>query len=337
MDCINSIDQWSKQGLEDFFRSVWLVKNNLATVQGRIIAGQTLGHVHATLFFDQPSTRTKMSFMHACRFLGMQTYYFDGGRSSSTSKGESIRDTYRTLGAYSDLLIVRSGEENLVSQMQEDFRLWGYKKRIIQAGGGSEFHPTQALLDLYTLWERSFQGKSASIDEKTFALIGDLRFGRAIKSLLRGLQVLGAKKVYLVSKQASRLPSENKDVAEQHGLALEQTGNLDGIIQEADVFYIPRMQSEYDKSQGLDGAVDQTTETKPADFILTPALLGEMKPDSCVMSPLPRLQELPEELDTDQRAIYWEQEKNGLWVRIALLKLVCKDLISKNKIEEFGD
>ncbi len=331
---LNSLEAWTKQEFEDFFRSVWVVKNNLSTPQGRVLSQSALSHVHATLFFDQPSTRTKMSFMHACEFLGMHTYYFDGGASSSSAKGESIQDTYRTLGAYSDVIIVRSSDKNLVLDMRQDFKAWGYNKRIIQAGGGSEFHPTQALLDLYTLWEKSFLEKSSKIEEKTFALIGDLKFGRAIKSLLRGLQVVGAKKVYLVAKKGSELPAENKIEALNSGLDLVETSSFEDVIEKADVFYIPRMQSEYE-SVSSDARQGQP-KIKTPDFVVSPESLSQMKPDAYVMSPLPRLQELPEEIDTDQRAIYWEQEKNGLWVRIALLHHMCKDLILKNKIEEFG-
>lgn len=264
--------------------------------------------------------------MHACKFLGMQTYCFEAGASSSASKGESLRDTYRTLGAYSDVLIVRSSNEGLAKRIQADFVEWGYTPRVIQAGGGCEFHPTQALLDLYTLWERSFLQKGAAIADLQFALIGDLKFGRAIKSLLRGLQVLGAQKVYLVSKEKYKLPPKNKTNALSAGLDLEEVDALDGLVPEADVFYLPRVQSEYDQAN---------TGTKAPDFSLSMEGLSAMKPSAAVMSPLPRLQELPEELDTDQRAIYWEQEKNGLWVRIALLQAICNRLKSKSKIEEF--
>jgi len=333
---INSMDQWDRPQLEEFFRSVWVIKNNLSTIQGRVLMQQALRHVHVTLFFDQPSTRTKMSFMHATGFLGMQTYCFDGGASSSASKGESIRDTYRTLGAYSDLLVVRSKDENLVQEMQEKFVSWGYGTRLIQAGGGSEYHPTQALLDLYTLWEAAFLGKSSEITSKSVAIIGDLKFGRAAKSLLRGLQIVGAKKVFLVSKKNLAMPFKNKEAAKNAGLTLEETDSLDAILDEVDVFYIPRMQSEYDTCSD-DKSSEKKPQIKSPDFVLSQDSLDQMKQEAHVMSPLPRLQELPEELDADPRSIYWEQEKNGLWVRIALLQLVCKDLLLKNKIEEFAN
>lgn len=270
----------------------------------------TLSDKRAMLFFAQPSTRTFLSFQNACHMLGMQTSNIRDTSTSSEIKGESPEDSIRTFSSYVDLIIMRHKEEGFA---EKSAWLLNNTKRpipIINGGSGKDEHPTQALLDLYTL-ERAFRDHGG-IDGKTIALVGDLKRGRTVRSLAQLMTQYRDVKLVLVAPKAFQMRQDILAHLDSHKLEYEVTESFEKKIPSLDAIYMTRIQDEYDEGSESK-AVDFT------DYHFEKKHLNLLKPSACILHPFPRRLEIDVAVDVDPRALYWKQERNGMWVRSALI------------------
>lgn len=278
-----SIDQYDKKSLYNFFKSVGSEKYGFRdrdfTTKKQI----------ATLFYE-PSTRTSASFHSAATQLGYTVLPINEVNYSSVTKGETLEDTVRTIASYVDLIVLRHGEKGAAQRAAEVSPV-----PIINAGDGIGEHPTQTLLDLYTIWS-----EKGNIDNLTITLMGDLKNGRTIHSLLQSLEHYNVK-INLISPDNLTAPFKYA-----HGinisLSLKLTKN---ICQQTDVLYMTRVQKE----RGSVGSYELTKDN-----------VRNFKKNMIVMHPFPRLNEIPTWFDTDPRAKYFKQITNGLLVRKSLLR-----------------
>jgi aspartate carbamoyltransferase catalytic subunit len=309
-----SAQQFSRSELYGLFELADRIRKIAKTKDGLDFLQSILSHKRAVLYFAQPSTRTYLSFNNACQILGIKTSDMRSAGYSSEVKGESIEDTLETMHSYTDMIIMRHVEENLAEKAALMFNNSDKPIPIVNAGSGPHEHPTQALLDTYTLC-RAFKGK---VKNKTIAIIGDLKRGRAVRSLVYILSNFDGIKFVFLSPEELKIPDDIRAYLLKEKINFEESDNLDKYIKKADVFYYTRIQDEYDK-QHESKTIDYTT------FYLKSALLHQMKPNAVILHPLPRRNEIPPEIDKDQRAWYWKQEVNGLWMRTALIAHIFKE------------
>ena len=256
----------------------------------------------ATLFYE-PSTRTRLSFTSAMMELGGNVLGFSDARNSSVSKGETVQDTVRVVGCFADVIAMRHYIEgaplaaSLVSPVP-----------IINAGDGSHSHPTQTLTDLLTI-----KRELGSIDGITIGFCGDLRFGRTVHSLIKALARYEGIKVVLIAPDELRLPDYIKqDVCEKMGVSYREVRTIEEVMPELDVLYMTRVQKE----RFLDE--DEFDRVKDS-FVLDSAKMSLAKDKMAVLHPLPRVNEILQEVDSDPRAAYFRQVENGKFVRMALI------------------
>lgn len=261
------------------------------------------GKILATLFFE-PSTRTRLSFEAAMLKLGGDVIGFTSEEATSVAKGESFEDTIKTVDQYADIIVVRHkvpGSAKIAADVA--------KVPVINAGDGSNEHPTQAFLDLYTIFKE--RGK---IDGLTVALIGDLKHARTMHSLAYALSNFKVN-LYLVSPDALRMPKEIIEYLQSKGINYKELRNIDDVISDIDVLYAVRVQKERFPS------IEEYLKVK-GSYVITPQLLKKAKDDLIILHPLPRTDELPKEIDELPQAKYFNQVKNGVYVRAALLALI---------------
>lgn len=261
------------------------------------------GKIMASLFYE-PSTRTRFSFESAMLRLGGSVITTENAKEfSSAAKGETLEDSIRVINNYADVIVLRHYEEgsskraSLVSKIP-----------IINAGDGIGQHPTQALLDLYTI-----QKELGKIDGITIALVGDLKHGRTIRSLAYLLGKYKKIKIYFISPKALRVGSDIKAYLKKHKVNYEETENLESVISMIDALYQTRIQkerftnpNEYKKFKGC--------------YQINPEVVSKMKTRSIIMHPLPRVGEILPEVDVSPKAVYFKQAQYGLYIRMALLK-----------------
>ena len=260
----------------------------------------------AALFYE-PSTRTRLSFEAAMLRLGGKVMGTESARRfSSALKGESLEDTIRVIGNYADVIVLRHDKEGGAERAAKVSSV-----PIINAGDGPGQHPTQALLDLYTI-KRELGG----IDGMHVALIGDLARGRAVRSLAYLLSKYAVAKIYFVAPPSAQIAPDILAHLGEHGIDYELTSKLDQIVPLVDVVYQTRIQQErYTDPEVL-------AQIKHGRYIITNTTLATMKPNAIVMHPLPRNDEIATEVDSDPRAAYFRQARNGLFVRMAVLSMV---------------
>jgi aspartate carbamoyltransferase catalytic subunit len=258
------------------------------------------GYVVATLFFE-PSTRTRLSFESAASRLGAQVIGFSEAGSSSVSKGESLNDTILTVSNYADIIVMRHPREGSARFASEVSPV-----PIINAGDGANQHPTQTLLDMYSI--RKTQGK---LDNLQIAFVGDLKYGRTVHSLTFALCNFNAT-FHLVSPEELKLPSYVKRRIKENQLDYFQYTDMNEVIPQVDILYMTRIQKErfsdpieYEKVRNA--------------YILRNDMLQGAKKDMRVLHPLPRVNEIEMDVDTNPMAYYFRQAKNGVYVRQALL------------------
>jgi aspartate carbamoyltransferase catalytic subunit len=263
--------------------------------------------VMAALFYE-PSTRTSASFIAAMERLGGSVIPITQGvQFSSVSKGESLADTVRTLAQYADAIVLRHPEIGSAQQAAHYSPV-----PVINAGDGAGEHPTQALLDLFTIVE-----ELDTLDGLTVAMVGDLRFGRTVHSLTQLLLNYNVK-FRFVSPEILRMPLAITNQVRDHGAEMKETYDVHEVIQEADVLYVTRVQKERFSD------LAQYEEVKDY-YIVDTALMEQAKKKMIVMHPLPRVGEIREAVDEDPRAAYFRQVRNGLYIRMALLAAVLAD------------
>jgi aspartate carbamoyltransferase catalytic subunit len=257
-------------------------------------------YVVATLFFE-PSTRTRLSFESAATRLGARVIGFTDASSSSVTKGESLRDTILTVSNYCDIIIMRHPREGSARFASEISKV-----PVINAGDGANQHPTQTLLDMYSI--RKTQG---SLDNLNIAFVGDLKYGRTVHSLVHALCNYNTT-FHLVSPQELKLPSAVKMDIKERNLAYHQYTDLLEIIPKVDILYMTRIQKER-FSDPLD------YEKVKNAYVLRNNMLEGAKSNLRIMHPLPRVNEITTDVDDNPKAYYFTQALNGVFVRQALL------------------
>jgi len=295
-----SVNQFNRSKLEHIFE----VAHSMRSMVERFGTADMLhGHVLANLFYE-PSTRTSSSFNAAMVRLGGRVLSINEVVYSSVSKGESLPDTVRTLECYADVIVLRHPEVGAAATAARYAHV-----PIINAGDGVGEHPTQALLDLFTIQE-----ELGRVDGLKVAMVGDLKYGRTVHSLTRLLTQYHVELVF-VSPDMLKLPPEI--VAEVHdsGLAHRETDDIHNIIGDADVLYVTRVQKERFSDLALYDAVKE-------HYVVDPTLMARAKQEMIVMHPLPRVGEIAYAVDDDPRAAYFRQMRNGMYIRMALLAAV---------------
>ena len=259
------------------------------------------GKILATMFFE-PSTRTSFSFQSAAQRLGGDFFGFSDPLGTSASKGETLADTIRIVASYADSIIIRTPQEGTATAaaLYSDVP-------IINAGDGGHFHPTQTLADLTTIMQ-----ERGSINNITVGICGDLKFGRTVHSLVEALAMFPDVKFRLISPPELKMPQYVLDLMRSKGQDYEETEHFAENIPQLDILYMTRIQrerfhssAEYRRLKGI--------------FVLTRRLMDTAKPDMLVLHPLPRYGEIAPEVDADPRAVYFEQARYGMFIRMALL------------------
>ena len=273
--------------------------------KSREISEELKGKILGLMFFE-PSTRTRISFETAMKRLNGQCIGFTSSGSSSVSKGESIADTAKMFEGYSDALVIRHELEG-VSKFISDI----VDVPVINAGDGAGQHPTQTLLDLYTI-----KNEIGHIDNLKIALIGDLKFGRTVHSLAQALSLFDNVKIYLVSPPELKMPQENLIDLNKTNVIYEEVENIEDIIDDADVLYVTRIQKE------RFGDIDDYLKIKGAYVINKKMLEGK---DLIVMHPLPRINEIDTDVDSTKYNKYFTQAANAVPVRMAILKTLIEN------------
>jgi aspartate carbamoyltransferase catalytic subunit len=297
---ILSVKQFNRTDLEYIFG----VAKEMEEMVRRIGSFDLLkGKILANLFYE-PSTRTSSSFTASMERLGGSVIPINEVRYSSVSKGESLPDTVRTLEAYADVIVLRHPEVGSAELAAKYAR-----KPIINAGDGVGEHPTQALLDLFTIKE-----ELGRIDGLNITMVGDLKYGRTVHSLARLLTLFDVRINY-VSPEILPMPESIIAEVAQKNIPQAQYISLDPIMAESDVLYVTRVQKER-------FADADEYETVKGAFVITPETMSNMKEEMIVMHPLPRVGEISMEVDDDPRAAYFRQMAYGLYVRMALLAMV---------------
>ncbi len=256
----------------------------------------------ATLFFE-PSTRTRLSFESAMLSLGGNVLGFSDANSSSSSKGESVADTIRVVSCYSDIIAMRHPKEGapLVASMHSSVP-------IINAGDGGHNHPTQTLADLLTI-----KTEKGRLDNITVGFCGDLKFGRTVHSLIQALARYKGIKIVLISPKELAIPDYVKvDVMDKNNMCYEETRSLEEVMPKLDVLYMTRVQKERFFNE------DDYIRLKDS-YILTLDKLDNAKKDLSILHPLPRVNEISVDIDSDSRACYFKQVANGRYMRMALI------------------
>lgn len=260
-------------------------------------------HVIASLFFE-PSTRTRLSFESAVQYMGGSIIGFASADTSSVRKGESLKDTILTVSNYSDLIVMRNPLDGSARHASEVGLV-----PIINAGDGANQHPTQCLLDLYSI--RKTQG---SLENIHIALVGDLKYGRTVHSLVQALSLFNAT-FHLVSPESLKLPSAVKKWIKDADLDYFQYTDINDIIDSMDIIYMTRIQGErfpdpleYEKVKN--------------SYILENSMLANSKKNMRILHPLPRVNEIDEDVDNNPKAYYFQQARNGVYVRQALIAAI---------------
>lgn len=299
--------QFSRKWLEEEFfplstkmKQAVLSGARLHDLDGKIVS----------LLFYEPSTRTRTSFQQAALKLGAQVVATENAKEfSSAIKGETMKDTTRIMNAYHfDAIIIRSDYEGAAEEAAEVSNA-----PIINAGDGAGQHPTQALLDIYTIYE-----KFGKIDGLRIAFVGDLKYGRTARSLSYLLGKFKNVSVDLVAPDSLQMREDILEYFKENGIRYEIHSDIGNVADKADVFYMTRAQKERMK----DGE-----KFSPDGYRITEGLLKKISPDAIILHPLPRsndFNEIPEELTGDPRIIIFKQAENGLFTRMALLKMVIQ-------------
>ena len=305
--------QFSITLMEELFDIADHVKKMTRKPNGIEFLKSLLSHKKAMLYFTQPSTRTFLSFLTACQMVGMDTGEVRDPSLSSEYKGESQEDGVRVFSSYFDMIIMRDPKPGFCEYMAYLLDNTGRSVPIINGGSGKDQHPTQALLDLYTI-HRSFQ-KTGGIRKKRYAFVGDLLRGRAVRSSVMLLSQYKDIEMDFVAPSSFQIAEDLEEYLRSQGVKINKTDDLDSVISAVDCVYMTRIQDEYDLS-GESTLIDYSL------YSLTPNNVSRMKTDSIILHPLPGRQEISPQVDVDPRAMYWRQLRNGVYIRAALLLYV---------------
>jgi aspartate carbamoyltransferase catalytic subunit len=309
-------DQFSKKKLIEIFAKTNRIKANPEKYRS------VLKHKIVALMFYEPSTRTRFSFAAAVKRLGgMVISAENAAENSSGAKGETIEDTVMTLQGYVDAIVMRHPSDDAAERAGKVARV-----PFFNAGSGKKEHPTQALLDVYTIFQTR-----GNLDNLKIAVVGDLKYGRTVHSLLKLLILFRGLEVHTLAAEALALPSEYVKLVEKRGgkvVAHKRWGELPSDL---DVIYQTRIQMERLQNEKL--------EPKDAIFVIDKKVMTRFGLKTILLHPLPRAGEVSPEVDNDKRALYFKQAQNGLYVRMALLleALWESDIEENVKNEQLAD
>lgn len=284
---------------EDYYRIIELAEEFEKNPNQKLLEK----HVIASLFFE-PSTRTRLSFESAINRLGGRIVGFSEAANSSVAKGETLADTIKTVSQYSDLIIMRHPVEGSARYASEVASV-----PIVNAGDGANQHPTQCLLDLYSI--KKTQG---TLENLKICLVGDLKYGRTVHSLLIAMSNFNPK-FYFVSPESLKMPDEYKLHLESKGLEYSEHTDMEEVLKEVDIVYVTRVQKER-FSDPMDYEKVKNT------YILKRHMLEGTKENLKILHPLPRVNEIDTDVDADDRAYYFPQALNGVYARMAILTAI---------------
>ena len=298
---IISIKDFTKDQLEKIFTSTDKMIQLDSSQRREICKGKTLGYL-----FYEPSTRTRLSFDSAMASIGGNSLGISNISSSSTQKGESLADTVKIMSIYSDILVLRhtlDGSSRFASEISD--------KPVINAGSGTEEHPTQAIQDLYTI-----KKEKKKIDGLKIGIVGDLKYGRTVYSLLYGLGNYDVD-VRLISPESLRIRSDSTyDI--KKNIDFTESTKLEDHIDELDVLYVTRIQKERFPDE------EEYLKVK-GSYVVGEDLVNQMKDDSIILHPLPRIDEISTEVDKTKNAKYFQQAEYGKYTRATLLGLTLNE------------
>ena len=300
MKDIISMNDMSKEEILEILEIAEKIENSSEEEKLNFLKGKII----ATLFFE-PSTRTKMSFESAAFRLGAQVLQLPPLEQSSVKKGESFSDTIRMVESYSDVIVVRhpnDGAARLASTTS--------KKPVINAGDGSNQHPSQTLLDLYTIKE-----EKGTLSNLSIAFVGDLKYGRTVHSLVKALTHFNPT-IYFVSPKILQMPTYLIDDLDKNNIKYEILEDFRDCLDKIDVFYMTRIQKERFPD------IEDYQKVKGVYVINKENILGKYKEDMIILHPLPRVDEISTDLDETKHALYFKQAKNGIPVRQAMMMKV---------------
>ncbi len=306
MNHILHTKQFTKDDVEKILGNVPHMKelcDNLRS--GARIERPLEGKIIACVFFE-PSTRTRLSFETASLRLGAKVISAENAAdNSSAHKGETLEDTARTLSCYADAIVTRHYQMGAADEMARASTV-----PIVNAGDGANQHPSQGLLDLYTI-----KNEHGRLENLKIAFVGDVLNSRTLRSLVPLLMLYSWNKFYFISPKELKLDDEYKKFLQDKNVDFVELDELNGTLPEVDVLYMTRVQKER-----FANVADY--EKVKDSFILTPEHVAKLKGDAIIMHPLPRINEINPEIDNDSRAAYFRQAQNGLYVRMALLLYV---------------
>ncbi len=302
--------QFSRIQLEEICALATKIRRISKQRDGANFLRTLLSDKRAMLYFAQPSSRTYLSHNAACQILGLDTMDVRDSKTSSEVKGESPEDTVRTFSSYVDMIIMRHPVGGFAERVAWMLSNTNRPIPVLNAGSGADQHPTQALLDIYTL-ERSFE-EIGGIDGKSIAFVGDLLRGRTVRSLAWLLTLYKKVKVYFVAPEQLQIGEDVLELLDAAGMEYETTQDFASVMPKADALYMTRIQDEWD----ADG---ESTTIDTSAFSIDAEHLDRLKKTAIIMHPLPRRKEISISVDSDPRAIFWRQVRNGMWVRAALI------------------
>jgi aspartate carbamoyltransferase catalytic subunit len=297
---IISIRDLSKDDLEKIYSKTNEIMEMEAEQRREIARGKTLGY----LFFE-PSTRTRLSFQSAMALLGGTSFGIADATSSSVQKGESLADTVRIMSGYTDAIVLRhslDGSSKFAAEVSS--------KPVINAGSGTEEHPTQAIQDLYTI-----KKELGKIDGKNIGIVGDLKYGRTVYSLLYGLSNYDVN-VHLISPESLKIRSDSTYNLKEN-LSYTESENLDEYIEDLDVLYVTRIQKERFPDE------EEYVKVK-GSYVIGQDVVNKMKEDAILLHPLPRIDEISTDVDSSKQAKYFQQAEYGKFTRAAILSLLLQ-------------
>ena len=308
---ILSIDQFERSDIEKLFSLAESLEpySNKEKIT-KVLDGAILGNM-----FFEPSTRTRISFGASFNLLGGSVREITEAGSSSLAKGESLADTAQVLSGYSDIIVLRHPDEGSVKKFAESSRV-----PVINGGDGSNEHPSQALLDLYTI-KKELSQNGKTVDGLKIALVGDLKFGRAVHSLCKILSLYDNVKIKLISPEELRLPERTTHLLKSKKVTLEETENLEEGIKDVDIIYVTRVQEERFKNK------DDAKKYKGLLSLNKEIYTANCEPNTVIMHPLPRdsrkdANELDSDLYENPNLAIFRQADNGISIRMALFALV---------------
>ncbi|MEK7152386.1 MAG: aspartate carbamoyltransferase, partial [Patescibacteria group bacterium] len=298
--------QFEPAELEDIFSRADYMRDHSKSLTGRrrLLASHN-GLMLATMFYE-PSTRTRLSFEFAAERLGIRVRGTENAAEfSSATKGETIEDSTRVIAGYADMIVMRHKENGAAERAASVSNV-----PVINAGDGTGEHPTQSLLDLYTI-----RHELGRLKDLTIVAVGDLKHGRTVRSLVQLLALYPNNQVTFVSPEELRIGDDVKQYLTERKVTFKETGDIHEALARADVVYQTRTQKE----RHTTGKEPAHKPVKDKHFVIGQKELGILKQDAIIMHPLPRVSEIETIVDADPRAAYFRQAENGLYVRMALL------------------